>query len=98
MSPLEGLIVASTFNKVEQINFYERSLYAFENKKFTLEGVKFNDLFLNFIKSQKNIEKTLIILESIIRSPSSRQERLAHYKNEVIIYLSNIFIQILCNY
>lgn len=56
MSVFEGLVAASNFNIVDQIDFFEKSLQKFQDKtkSFLNEAIILDSIFDNFIRNQRN--------------------------------------------
>jgi hypothetical protein len=71
MSTFEGLLAASSFNVIDQIDFFERSFTKFEEKsKSYLDGkIEIDSILEKFILNQKNPEKFLIQFQAILKSP-----------------------------
>lgn len=71
MSVFEGAIAASSFNVVDAIDFFERSMVKFEDKSksYLNEQIEIDEIFGNFLNNQKNLEKWLLQFQLILKSP-----------------------------
>lgn len=71
MSVFEGAIAASSFNLVDAIDFFEKSLAKFEekSKSYLNEEIEVDGTFENFLNNQKNLEKWLLQFQLILKSP-----------------------------
>lgn len=71
MSVFEGAIAASSFNVVDTIDFFGRSMAKFEekSKSYLNEEIEVDETFGNFLNNQKNLEKWLLQFQLILKSP-----------------------------